>query len=93
MSEPVCPGQPAHTDFKTRYKADGTAVANFSLFVILTGREAASVLMRTESNMACARFQMLLDAAERKAPRDGTHELDATGALEESSARVSPARK
>jgi hypothetical protein len=83
MSSPGCPAQPAHTDFKIRYKADGTAVANFSLFVILTGREAASVLMWTGSHMACAHLQMLLDTAERKASRDGKLELDAIGALEE----------
>jgi hypothetical protein len=33
--------------------------------------------------MACAHLQMLLDTAERKAPRDGKLELDAIGALED----------
>jgi hypothetical protein len=83
MSEPGCPVQSAHTDFKIRYNVDGTAAENFSLFVFLAGREAARVLMCTWSHMACAHLQMLLDAADCKAPRDRKHEHDAIGALED----------
>jgi hypothetical protein len=82
MSEPGCPAQPAHTDFKIRYNPDGTAVANCSLFVMWTGREAASVVVWTGSHVACARFQMLLDEAERDVRVDGG-DHDTIAGLEE----------
>jgi hypothetical protein len=71
MSEPGCSAQSAHNDFKIRYSPDGTAVPNCSLFVMWTGRDAASVVVCTGFHVACARFQMLLDEAERDVRVDG----------------------
>jgi hypothetical protein len=45
LSEPGCPAQPPHCDYKVRYSSRGTPVSDGSYFMMHSGRDGATVLV------------------------------------------------
>jgi hypothetical protein len=72
LSAPGCTAQPPHTDFPVSYSAQGRHVADPSYFMILTGKESATVRVWPGSHRVVAIFEY----AKQNASATDRQELD-----------------